>query len=131
MLSSFRKPLLAICISSYLLFVMTSPSMAGMIGSISSPQAAGQEIRDTEVSKIQRALETQIVKSKLEAYGLTPDEITARLQGLTDGQIHLLAQASDDLLAAGNGGEAVIIILLIVLIVLVIMYMSGHRVIVK
>jgi hypothetical protein len=110
---------------------MTSPSVAGMIGSIPSSQVPGQEIRDSELSKIQRALETQIVKSKLEAYGLTPDEIAAKLQGMTDDQIHLLAQASEDLLAAGDGGEVFLAILLIILIVLLIMYMSGHRIIVK
>jgi hypothetical protein len=110
---------------------MTSPSVAGMIGSVSSSQVPSQEARDSEISKIQCALETQIVKSKLGAYGLTPDEIAVKLQGMTDGQIHLLAQASDNLLVAGDGGEVLIAVLLIILIILVIMYMSGHRVIVK
>ena len=132
MMSRFRKPLLAAIIAVYLLSLSGVPAMAGMIGSVStSQQVTSQEAKDSEIGTIQRALETQIVKSKLEAYGLTPVEITAKLQGMTDSQIHLLAQASEDLLVAGDGGEALIIFLLIILIILIIMYMSGHRVIVK
>jgi hypothetical protein len=105
--------------------------MAGMIESISnSEQVMAQEARDSEINKIQRALETQIVKSKLEAYGLTPDEITARMQDMTDAQIHLLSQASDDVLAGGEFGF-IIAILLIILLVIVILKVSGHSVVVK
>jgi len=122
MLSSFRRPLLAICISLYLLCIMTSPSIAGMIGSVStSQQVMSQEVRNSEIGQIQCALETQIVKSKLEAYSLTPDEIAVKLQGMTDEQIHLLAQASDDVLAGGDGLAVVIVLLLIALIVILIM----------
>ena len=122
MLSSFRRPLLAICISLYLLCIMTSPAMAGMIGSVStSQQVMSQEVRDAEIGKIQCVLETQIVKSKLEAYGLTPDGITAKLQGMTDEQIHTLAQASDDVLAGGDGLAVLIVLLLIALVVILIM----------
>jgi hypothetical protein len=132
MFSLFRKPLLAICISLYLLCIMTSPSLAGMIGSVSSTQqVTSQESRDSEIGKIQRALETKIVKSKLEAYGLTPDEITAKLQGMTDEQIHMFAQASNDILAGGDGLGVVIAILLIILIVIVILQLTGHSVIIK
>ena len=129
MLSSFRKPLLAICISLYLLCIMTSPAMAGMIGSVStSQQVMSQEVRDAEIGKIQCVLETQIVKSKLEAYGLTPDEITAKLQGMTDEQIHTLAQASDDVLAGGDGLAVLIALLLIALIVILI---TGKSIAIK
>ena len=129
MLSSFRKPLLAICFSLYLLCIMTSPSVAGMIGSVSTSQlVTSQEVRDTEIGKIQRALETQIVKSKLEAYGLTPDEITAKLRGMTDEQIHMLAQASDDVLAGGDGLAVLIALLLIALIVILI---TGKSIAIK
>jgi hypothetical protein len=53
-----------------------------------------QESRDSEISKIQRALETEIVKSKLEAHGLAPDEITAKLQGMTDAGLSVTALQS-------------------------------------
>jgi chorismate mutase len=45
---------------------------------------------------IKRTLETEIVKERLKTYGLTSDEINARLQDLTGERIHLLAQASTE-----------------------------------
>ncbi len=132
MLSSFRKPLLAIFAAFYLSSLMTAPSWAGMIGSLSASQpATNHEVRESEVAKVQRALETEIVKSKFEAYGLNPAEISARLQVMTDEQVHLLAQATDDVLAGGDGLGLLIGVLLVVLLVIVILKVTGHSVIVK
>jgi hypothetical protein len=115
----------------YLLCLSSTPSLAGMIGSVTSRPSTDQETRQQELSTIQRALENELIKAKLEAYGLTPDEIQARLQGLSDEQVHLLAQASDNVLAGGDGGEVLLAVLLIILIVLLILYLTGHRVTVK
>jgi hypothetical protein len=83
------------------------------------------------MTKIQRALETEIVKGKLEAYGLTPEEINQRPEGLTDEQVHMLAQASDQVLAGGDGSGAVIAVLLIILIILLILYLTNKQVVIK
>jgi hypothetical protein len=45
--------------------------------------------------------------------------------------LHMLAQASNDVLAGGDGLGIVIGILLIILIVIVILKVTGHSVIVK
>ena len=85
--------------------------------------------RETEIGKIQRALETEIVKEKLKAYGLTSDEINTKLSDLTDEQIHMLAQASDNILAGADDGLGILIaILLIVLIVILVLKLSGKTV---
>lgn len=132
MIRKIRKPFLAACLSMYLLCIFTSPAIAGMVGSISSEAASGLAVKETEIGKIQRALETEIVKEKLKAYGLTPDEISARLQDLTDEQIHLLAQASDNVLAGADDGLGVLIaVLLIILIVILILKLSGKSVVVR
>jgi hypothetical protein len=129
MIQKMRKPLLAVCFSFYLLCIFSSPAVAGMIGSVSSPEASGQVLRGTEINKIQRALETEIVKEKLNAYGLTSDEINQKLQGMTDEQIHMLAQASDDILAGADDGLGILIaILIIVLLVILILKLTGHSV---
>jgi hypothetical protein len=57
------------------------------------------KMRVDELARIQRALETEIVKKNLGAFGLTPEEINHRLEGLSDEQLHTLAQASDRVLA--------------------------------
>lgn len=132
MIQKVRRPFLAVCFSVYLLGLFSSPAIAGMIGTVSSPEASSQGLRETEIGKIQRALETEIVKEKLKAYGLTPDEINAQFQFLTDEQIHLLAQTSDDVLAGGDSGLGIVIaMLVIVLIVILILKLSGKSVVVK
>jgi hypothetical protein len=131
MIRKYRNPSCAVFMVLYLLCLSSTPALAGMIGSVTSQSSADQETKQQELSVIQRALENELVKAKLEAYGLTQDEIQARLQGLSDEQVHLLAQASNNVLAGGDGGEVLIAVLLIILIVILILYLTGHHVTVK
>jgi hypothetical protein len=82
---------------------LSGPTLAGMVGSYASPDLRSSEIGAEEIEKIQVALENELVTAKLSAYGLTADEVNQKLGQMTDEQIHLLAQASDDILAGGNG----------------------------
>ncbi|MGE5789850.1 MAG: PA2779 family protein [Syntrophaceae bacterium] len=132
MIRKTRMPCLAVCLSLYLLCIFSSPAVAGMIGSVSSDAATEAGGRDSDIGTIQRALETQIVKEKLKAHGLAPDEINSRMQDLTDEQIHLLAQASDAVLAGGDSGLGIVIaILVIVLLVILILKLSDKSIVVK
>jgi hypothetical protein len=132
MISRFHKPLLALTVASYMLFFLTSPSMAGMVGSIPSPGFKATQNRMNETKKIQLALENELVKAKLKAYGLSSDEVQKKLQGMTDKQINLLAQASDDVLAGGDGGFGLLIgALVVVLLVIVILKVMNKTIVVK
>jgi len=71
------------------------------------------------------------VRSGLEAHGLTPGEALERLQAISDEQLHLMAQASDRVLAGGDGGEVVVAVLLIILLVLLILYLQGKKVVIR
>ena len=130
MISRLRNPLLALMVILHLLTFLTAPATAGMVGALASNPDSGK-IKGEELSRIQRALETQIVKSQLEAYGLTAEETRERLQGLSDEQIHLMAQASDRVLAGGDGGGVVVAVLVIILLVLLILYVQNKKIIVK
>ena len=90
-----------------------------------------QIIRSTDVGKIQNFLETKMVRERLHSFGFSQEEIQARLNQLTDDQIHQVALQLDELNVAGNGGEVIIIVLLILILVALIIYVTGHRVIVK
>ena len=87
--------------------------------------------RPTDVEKIRKFLETKMIRERLHAFGLSPEEIQARLNQLTDDQIHQVALKLDELKVAGDGGEAVIIVLLIAVIVLLVIYLLGYRVVLK
>jgi hypothetical protein len=131
MVSRFRKPVLTLGFALYLSCLLISPAVAGMVGTITS-EGVSHETRQDEISRIQRTLETEIVKEKLKAYGLTSGEIEQKLEGLSDGQIHMLAQASDQLLAGADDGLGIIIaILVIVLLVVLILKLSDKTVVIK
>jgi hypothetical protein len=131
MMSKFRVPLLALSMALYLSLFFTSPGIAGMIGSIPSPEMEAQETRAGDIDKIQLALENEIVQAKLKAYGLTQEEVQSKLQGMTDNQVSLLAQASDDVLAGGDGLGLVIAILVIVLLVIVIIKVMNKSIVIR
>lgn len=89
------------------------------------------EARSADRVKVQKTLESSVIKQRLLDYGLTPDETAARIDKLSDEQLHQLASNLDAVQAGGDGLGDVIVILLIVVIVIVILEMTGHRVIMK
>jgi hypothetical protein len=90
-----------------------------------------QSDRQSDIQKIQKVLEVKMVAERLKAFGFTQDEIQAKLNQLNDQQIHQMAQKLDELNVGGDGGEVVIAILLIAILVVLIIYLSGHRVVIK
>ena len=88
--------------------------------------------RSSDLMKVQKFLEMKMVRERLKEYGLTQDEITARLDQLSDRQIHQLALKVDDLRVAADDGLGIIVALLVIAILVVILILLlGHRVVVK
>ena len=82
--------------------------------------------------KMQRSLETKMIRERLKELGLSPEEIQWRLNHFSDAQIHQLALKVDDLKAGGDEGLAIIVLLLgLALAVVIILQATGHQVIVK
>jgi hypothetical protein len=78
---------------------------------------------------VQSALETQVVRDRLAALGLDPEEIQARLDALTPDDIHAIAaniSASGGVEAGGDG--AAILVLVLIIAFLMYLYFSGKRV---
>lgn len=84
--------------------------------------------RATDMDKIQKVLETKLIKERLEKLGLTQNEVNDRLSQLGDNQIHQLALNIDDLRIGGSGFEVVVVILLIGILVGVWAYVTDYRV---
>lgn len=81
--------------------------------------------------KVQRVLESKIVQQRLEDFGLTPDEITARLERLSDTQLHQLVMQIDALIPGGDAGLGLVAALLVIAILAVILvYLLGHRIVI-
>lgn len=123
--------MLALSMATYFVFLMTFPAVAGLIPSIPSSVEIAGKGREAEINKVQKVLEMQIVIDKLQAYGLSPEEVKAKLQNMSDDQLHVMAQASDKLLAGGDGLGIIIAILIIVLLVIVIMKLMDKKIVIK
>jgi len=87
--------------------------------------------RTTDIAKIQAAIETKMVKERLEQLGYTTEEIEARLVQLSDNQIHQIALKIDDIDTGGDGLGIVAAILAIIILIWLLFWLMGHRVVVK
>ncbi len=86
--------------------------------------------RAADIERIQSALETKVVKDRLEKLGFTADEISAKIDRLSDQQIHQLALQIDDVRAGKDAGGVIVALVIIALIVVAVLYFSGRKVIV-
>jgi hypothetical protein len=88
-------------------------------------------IRKADMATIQKTLESTVVKQRLMDYGLSPDEAMARINKLSDEQVHQFAAQLNSLQAGADGAGALIFVLLVVILVIVILELTGHRVILR
>ena len=130
MISTMRNRFLAAFVTFHMILFVTSPAMAAMIPSMGSSKAGSQEIQK-DIDTIQRALESKLVQEKLEAYGLTSDEVSAKLSSMTPEQIHMLSVASQDVLVGGDGLGAVIAVLIIIILIIVILKLMHKDIIIR
>ncbi len=127
MIALMRNRFLAAFICFHMIFLATSPAFAAMIPSVGSSSDVARDM-DT----VQQVLETKMVQEKLAAYGLTAEEVAAKLPSMTPAQIHTLAQASDDVLAAGDSGLGVIIaVLIIIILIIIILKLMNKEIIIR
>jgi hypothetical protein len=87
--------------------------------------------RSGEVKKIQKFLETKMVRERLKDFGFTAEEIQTRLNQMSDQQIHQIARQLDTLEVGGDGLGVVIAILIIAILVIIIVELLGHRIVIK
>ena len=131
MFKKVAHPVIVIMMAFYFIFLNSAPAIAGMVESVlSDGKTSTHSLRELEINKIQRALENQLVREKLKAYGLSPDEVEKKLSQMTDQQVHLLAQASDKVLAGGDLLGTTIAVLIIVLLIVLILKLMGKEIII-
>ena len=93
--------------------------------------ALSQVDRAVDIDKIQKELETKMVRERLEKLGYTQEEINDRFAQLSDRQIHNLALQIDEIKVGGDGLGIVIVLLVIAILVVLLIQLTGHRVVVK
>lgn len=122
-----------ICWTVLLAFCMLSliPTQ-GQASLVESRLASGETLtqRAVELNKVRQALEQEVVAQRLADFGLSQEEVAAKLPTLSDDQLHQLAGLSDSLAEGGILGT-VIAVLLIVLLVVVILKIADKKIIIR
>ncbi len=90
--------------------------------------ALSQSDRHSDLQKIQKVLESKMIRERLKQLGFSEEGIQNRLHQLTNDQIHQIALQIDELNVGGDGVTVAIIILLILILAGVIIYVTGHRI---
>jgi hypothetical protein len=93
---------------------------------IPADQADPAAVRAANIDKLKTVLEREEVAARLADYGLTPDEVSARLDRLSDRQVAELAAQADQINAGGDAVGYLISIALLVLLVLLILHLLGY-----
>ena len=127
MISMLRNRRLGFIITVWMTLFFTSPALAAMIPS----QGSSAPSLSQDITTIQTALENKLVQEKLLAYGLSADEVKAKLAALSPSQIHVLAHASNDVLAGGDGIGLVIGVLIIIILVIIILKLLNKEIIIR
>ncbi len=113
-----------------MLIMATAPR--GFAGFSSSEVVAfSQTDRPADLEKVQKFLETKMVRERLKDLGFAPEEVRMKLAGLDDRQVHQLALRLDEMQVAGDAGEVIIIVFLAAILVVLILSAMGHRIIFK
>ena len=128
------KRKLAKWVTWYMVAVMCFVGMTPRLYAGFSPSeviALSQTDRHADLQKIQKILESKMIRERLKQLGFSEEGIQNRLHQLTDDQIHQIALKVDELNVGGDGAAAVIIVLLILILIALIIYVTGHRIIIQ
>jgi len=97
-----------------------------------APAAISAE-RAADLAKVQKVLEMKTVQQRLQDYGLTPEEAMARINSLSDEQLHQFAANTDAVQAGGSDvlGALLAVVVIALLVILIIYLLEGRIVIQK
>jgi hypothetical protein len=112
---AFHAKLLLVCLIAVLLAVSAIARPAEAMFVPAAPQT-----RAADLARIQKALESSTLQQRLKDYGLSPEKALAKINGLSDEQVHWFAANIDALQPGGHRGDGVIIILLLIILILII-----------
>ena len=129
----YRLVIIYVIFSFSFVAILPAKSFAIFVSSEMSQDIASSSdsLRDNELDKIQKVLESKVIEQRLKDIGLNPVDIKERVNQLSDKEIHYFATQLDSLNAGGDAGGIIITLLVIVILVLVVLQLTGHKIIVQ
>ena len=118
-----RSKVIPCGILAVLMFSLIPLQSEGMLApadeSIVSTEIGSTRIEDLQTVK--KVLEQKIVQQRLQDIGLSQEDINARLDRLSDGQLHVMATQLNAVIPAGDSGTVWTIVGILLIVVLVIL----------
>ncbi len=99
--------------------LVAGPAEAMFVPSAPDSKTTQRFDRVADMARIQRVLESKTLQQRLVDYGLSPEGALAKINGLSDEQVHQLATNIEALQAGGMSSSNLIIILLLIVIILI------------
>ena len=93
-----------------------------------SPEQNASTKREIDEIKVRRALENKIVAEKLMSHGLTKEEVSQKLNQMTDEQVHQMASLADRIPAGGDGALGIVIAVLVIFALVLLIIFLYKRV---
>jgi hypothetical protein len=113
--------------------VFTLVAAMGILGLFPTGLSAGivpsdeaGALRADNQAKIQATLERKEIAARLSDYGLTPEEVSSRLDSLSDRQVAEVAGQIDQINAGSDIFGLLLTIALLILVVLVVLHLLGY-----
>jgi len=137
MLASFYARPLAVSLIAALIvmssFAATAEAMFVPATPSQDPAALPQVSFDraADLARVRSVLESKIVQQRLMDYGLSPSETMARVNSLSDQQLHELATRTDSIQAGGDVVGFFFGLVIVALLVVVLVYLLQGRIVVK
>jgi hypothetical protein len=119
------------CLALYLVLAMLVLSFPSQGWAMFIPSAQTVSVRNADLNRIQKTLESAVLKQRLADIGLSSEEAYAQINNMSDQQIHQFAANLDSIQAGGDGVGALVFLLLVAIIVVVVLAATGHRVIIR
>jgi len=98
---------------------------------ISSDESFSYNMRQQDTATIKKVLEQKLVKQRLKVLGYSEDEVKARIDKLSDNELHRFATQLDALTVGGDALGVLVAILVIVAIIALILFITGKRVVIQ
>lgn len=85
-----------------------------------TPEFQESRSREADQRKIRRMLENKIIAKRLDRYGLSDEQVHAKIESMTDEQVHQLASLADRIPAGGDASAAALIVIITIAVAIVI-----------
>ncbi len=125
-----RLPILILILATFtpVSFIVPGVTAATVDSQMMSPDKEPPTAREIDELKVRRALENKIVAGKLMSHGLSSDEVSTKLNRMSDEQVHQMAALADKIPAGGDAGLGIVIALLVIVALVLLIVFLFKRV---